>query len=309
MKTLTRHLLSTRALAVAGVTALLASAATPAHAILLTATQDLPNLSGDYNLESDAYLGNNKINLFTGNTTGANGNLSNPSVNQVDLGVFTFTGYSNTDLASLVGLQISIELGNFNTADQNGDPNAGPYSNKEFLTIDGVNTGIALNGFQNTDDVETVTGISNAAAATQILGYLNGTSGNYVSHTLVYTAAAGTGDYASTNAENTATQKNASGFTRNTSEPAFGTFTASSGQLVVGILNTAASTNLSTTGASQSPDAFYLAGGSASLAIADYIIPFHPAQALGFALIALCIGLWYLPQTRNHVRKLLAPAA
>lgn len=314
MKTLTRHLLSTRALAVAGVTALLA-AATPAHAVLLTASQNLPNLSGNSNLEDESSVGSNRISLYTGNTTSTNGSPTNPSVNQVDLGVFTFTGYNASDLTSLVGLQITMELGQFNTdaTDSNGNftTQSGTFTNYEYLTIDGVNTGIQLNGFANTDDAETVTGISDPTAAATILSFLNGTT-QYTSSTLVYSTDS-SGNFTSANVENNSSQTNYSGNSRVTSNPTFSNFTASAGQLVVGVLNTAPSTNLSqqnvNVNTKQSPDAFFLDGGTASLAIADYIIPFHPAQALGLVLIALGVALWYLPATRVQFRRLLVPAA
>ena len=57
-----------------------------------------------------------------------------------------------------------------------------------------------------------------------------------------------------------------------------------------------------------SPNEFALAGGTASLEVSNNPIPFEPSQALGFGLIALFIGLWYVPQTKEMMKRMLVPA-
>jgi hypothetical protein len=37
-------------------------------------------------------------------------------------------------------------------------------------------------------------------------------------------------------------------------------------------------------------------------------VPFNPSQALGLGIIALFIGLWYIPRTRALMKWFLVPA-
>jgi hypothetical protein len=66
---------------------------------------------------------------------------------------------------------------------------------------------------------------------------------------------------------------------------------ASGGFLTVGLLDA--------TGAPTNP--FLFKGGTATLSIADRVIPFTPTQSLGFGVLAVILAFWRFPQLKRLV--------
>jgi hypothetical protein len=245
-----------------------------AHAVILTATDTLPNFQS---VALDFYQ--------SGGGTYAANNGDGPemvttpaSVTEIDLGMFDFGSAAPALVGdSLVGLQISLKINSLDTTFGQQD------FNYDYLTINGINTGILLNNFPDgtNHSANVITGISGDAATAIAASFA---SGNYTYQTLV--GDSGLGDpYTSGHIG------------------IFDTATTTAGQLVIGILNT----NPSNT-ASDSVSQFNLVGGSAILQISDAPIPFEPSQAVGFGLIALFVALWYIPQTKEMMQRMLVPA-
>lgn len=279
-------------LAVAGVLGLAALLTASARAtIIYSEPEALPTMTPT---NTNFYA---EVSAAEGGGYGSNPN--NPS--EVDLGLFTFSDPSA--VSTLEGLSISLTLNQLNTALPTvRNPNGGEYLNDIDLTINGIDTGIPLNGFPSGQGQNTVTGIVNLTAdqqtqlydafqgdigATQYTYYLPTASGGSVVSSGSTYAALG-GDLAETN-----------------DAPVFTSAATTAGQLVVGLVLVNQDTNPAVQG---NPLEFQEVGGAASLAVADTPIPFEPSQALGFGLIALFIALWYVPQTKEMMKRMLIPA-
>lgn len=236
---------------------------------------------------------------------------------QVSLGLFSF---GDTDISSLVGLQITLSLQALGTSTA---PNYGQID----LTLDGIDTGIQLNGFTGGNSTQTVTGLVNANNAATILSDIQ--TGIATTFNLPQYLTTSSTDYTGINSKEsivggavyyTNTQNGTSpvidpsaisyGDTPTDGDPADDAYIPTlaavapgAGQVVVGL---ALVGNDSTSPGS--PHEFQLTGGSATLELADTAIPFSPSQSIGFGLIALFIALWYIPQTSDLMKRMLVPS-
>ena len=268
-------------LSVLGFAALLPGSA-QAQSILVNATDSLPHegtASGFY---------------FDGDSTNA------PYTNtSIDLGLFTFANTTSVDaLNSLVGIQIAIELNDLSTL------TAG--NNQVDLTLDGIDTGISMNGYGSGNSGGTlspgpITGISSSASYT-----LNDVTTTVAAAILSEFQNGGYSYSIAANGTDSGTPYSDPALSIDV--PNLTSGTTVNGQLVVGItLVNPASALANNYATANSPQEVFLEGGTASLEIANYVIPFEPSQALGLGLIALCIALWFIPQTKEMMKRMFVP--
>jgi hypothetical protein len=207
-----------------------------------------------------------------------------------DIGAFTFANAGT--VPSLAGLAINITLNGLDTRTPGGDD----YGHID-LTIDGIDTGVQMNGFGNANTTAAITGIVDPTAAAAIYSLFE--SGGY-SYNLP--TSSGTGNKVN-DSGNPDIDPN-TGYDSPSSAPG----TTDAGQLVIGLVLTGDNPGANAYNTDSSPNLFRLAGGTATLQVSDQPIPFEPSQAMGFGLIALCIALWYVPATKELLKRILVPA-
>jgi hypothetical protein len=244
---------------------------TSAKAVLLTSSTTLPTMNGT---QVDYYFvdpGQTYTSTF------------------YDIGSFQFSNAST--IPSLAGLQISISLNGLDTRTAGSDD----YGHID-LTINGIDTGVQMNNFGNGTTTATVTGIVSPTAAAAIYSLFE--SGGY-SYALPTVGAA-----------NRVTDSGNPDADPNTGydTPGTATGTTAIGQLVVGLVLTGDNAGAAAYNTDDNPNIFRLAGGTATLSVSDSPIPFEPSQAMGFGLIALFIALWYVPTTKEMMKRMLIPA-
>jgi len=233
-----------------------------------------------------------------------------------DLGIFSFSPTNVDQLNTMVGVQIGIDLNDLNT--MLGTAGYGTVD----LTLDGVDTGIAMNGYGTStsgpDDggPDAITGITSTATVTvnslqttvaaEILNLFQ--NGGYT-----YSIPAATNGVVQDSFVDAADPKVGDTFYN----PVYTSATTGEGQIVVGLTLVGGSNPTSSQLAAQqayasdnSAQEVFLEGGNASLEIANYSltpVPFEPSQALGLGLIALFIALWFIPQTKQMMQRMLVP--
>jgi hypothetical protein len=256
-----------------GILALASLFPNSAHAIILKSTTTLPTMSGtadDYYFVS-ADPSNQYTNTF------------------YDLGAFTFENPGS--IPSLAGLQVTISLNGLDTR----SPGSDDYGHID-LTINGIDTGVQMNGFTNGTTSPTITGVVSSDVAAAIYSSFEGGGYNYI------LPVVGAGNRVVDSGNSDADPSTGS------NSPLVASAQTSAGMLVVGLQLTGDNAGANAYNTDDAPNIFKLAGGTATLSVSENPIPFEPSQAMGFGLIALFIALWYVPATKDVMKRLLVPA-
>ncbi len=245
-----------------------------------------------------------------------NSGQANPST-LVNIGLFSFPSYATLDPAKgLVGLSVSLSITGL---DVQSLPSVGQDLGNIDLAIDGIDTGIVITGFNNTTFTGTVNGDISASLNATLYSLLENGSGSTqftldnsesaISHGQTVSQTIDSTNYSGAD---TSTPYSPSEILPNGAPDAPSTYTAATtaGQLVLGLIM---NNPTGTSDTSAAPNLFTFNQATVTLEAADVSlaspVPFEPSQAIGFGLIALFIALWYVPQTKEMMKRLLVPAA
>jgi VCBS repeat-containing protein len=244
-----------------------------------------------------------------------NAGQANPST-LVNIGLFSFPSYASLDPAKgLVGLSVNLTITGL---DVNSFPNVGQDLGNIDLAIDGIDTGIVITGFNNTTFTGTIVGDISASLNATLFNLLQNGSGSTqftldnsqtaVSHGQTVSSTTDSFNYSGAD---TSTPYDPNEILANGAPDAPSTYTTATtaGQLVLGLIMNNPN---GTSDTSAAPNLFTFNQATVTLEAADVSlanVPFEPSQAIGFGLIALLVGMWYVPQTKEMMKRLLVPAA
>lgn len=244
-----------------------------------------------------------------------NAGQANPST-LVNIGLFSFPDYTTLDPAKgLVGLSVNLSITGL---DVQSSPSIGQDLGNIDLAIDGIDTGIVITNFNNTTFTGTVVGDISASLNATLYTLLEDGSGSTqftldnsqsaVSHGQTVSQTIDSGNYSGAD---TSTPYSPDEILPNGAPDAPSTYSTATnaGQLVLGLIMNNPN---GTSDTSSAPNLFTFNQATVTLEAADVSlasVPFEPSQAIGFGLIALFIALWYVPQTKEMMKRLLVPAA